>query len=73
MSSKAAPHDIAERPVYGTPRTTPYVMLCHATLNFCGRHWIANTWEQYVKYAEERKIHEKLCGSAQQHGLVLPF
>lgn len=58
---KAAPHDLAERPVLGTPRTLPYILLCHASEQFCGRHWIANTPEQYEAHARIREAHELIC------------
>lgn len=73
MSLKAAPHDLADQPVYGTPRTTPYVLLCHATLNFCGRFWVANSMDQYDEHLKAREVHEMFCGSAQQHNLKLPL
>jgi hypothetical protein len=73
VSLKAAPHDLSEQPVYGTPRTIPYVLLCHATLDFCGRFWVANTWEQYDELTKAREAHQVFCGTAQQHGLKIPI
>jgi hypothetical protein len=73
MSLRAAPHDLADQPVYGTPRTLPFVLLCHATEQFCGRFWIANTWDQYDGMVKAREAHEVFCGTATQHNLKLPL
>jgi hypothetical protein len=73
VASKAAPHDLAEQPVFGTPRTIPFVLLCHATLEFCGRLWVANTWEQYDVHVKARAAHEVFCGAARHHNLTLPL
>lgn len=48
---------------YGAPRNLPTILLCQADMNFCGRYWIANTWEQYDEKVKERYTHETLCGS----------
>lgn len=72
MGVKAAPHDLADRPVYGTPRTIPFVLFCHATENFCGRTWVANTWPQYDEYTQAREAHHMFCGAAQQYNLTIP-
>jgi hypothetical protein len=66
VSSKAAPHDLAECPVVGTPRTLPYVLLCHATEMFCGRHWIANTEAEYEQHSTMRTAHELICAGRPQ-------
>lgn len=49
--------------VYGTPRTVPTVLLCQADVNFCGRHWIANTWDEYDMKVKERQAHEVFCSA----------
>lgn len=49
--------------VYGTPRNLPTVLLCQADVNFCGRVWIANTWEEYDEKVKERYAHETFCGT----------
>lgn len=49
--------------VYGTPRTVPTVLLCHADINFCGRHWVANSWPEYDEAVKQREAHEVFCGA----------
>ena len=61
MSSKAAPHDLAERPFYGTPRPLPRILFCCAGERFCGRTWIANTMAEYQDAVQGRQAHEALC------------
>lgn len=58
---KAAPHDLTERPVFGAPRTLPVVLLCHATVEWCGNLQIANTPEEYREALEKRRVHEAFC------------
>jgi hypothetical protein len=53
------PNDV----VYGRPRALPTVLLCHATAAFCGRFWIANTWDEYEQAQTGRQLHETLCDS----------
>lgn len=57
--TKFAPEDV----IYGTPRTIPTVLLCQADVNFCGRFWIANSWEEYDEKIKERYVHENFCGT----------
>ncbi len=59
--SKAAPHDLVDRPVYGAPRTLPVVLLCHATVEWCGHLQIANTPAEYDRAVEMRRVHEAFC------------
>lgn len=73
MGSKAAPHNLTDRPVFGTPRTVPFVLFCLATERFCGRTWIANTWDEYDLHVKGREAHQAFCGAAQQHNLKLPI
>lgn len=47
----------------GAPRSIPTVLLCQADVNFCGRLWIANTWEEYDEKVKERYAHETFCGT----------
>lgn len=67
MSRRAVKHEIAERPFVGTPRPLPRVLMCHVprepTGAWCGRHWTANTMDQYAEAAEQRRVHMTLCGS----------
>jgi hypothetical protein len=49
--------------IYGAPRTIPTVLLCQADINFCGRLWIANSWEEYDMKVKERYVHESFCGT----------
>lgn len=70
MSVKAAPHELAEQPFLGTPRPLPRILLCHATEQFCGRHWIANSMPDYERTTRERQAHEVFCATRAQ--LVLP-
>jgi hypothetical protein len=72
MSAKAVPHDLTDKPVYGTPRTVPFVLFCLATERFCGKTWIANTWEEYDQHEKTRAAHQVFCGTAQKHNLILP-
>ena len=56
---------------YGTPRSLPFIFLCQADVNFCGRLWIANTEEQYEQAIKDRKTHEVLCSArAASAGIV---
>ena len=65
--ARSTPHDLAEKPYYGTPRTLPMALLCNSNPDeFCGRVWTANTMEQYNQYLEERKGHEAFCSAAVQ-------
>lgn len=47
----------------GTPRSLPFVMLCQADVNFCGRSWVVNGWDEYDEKAQARQTHEVLCAS----------
>lgn len=49
---------------YGTPRPLPRVLFCHVPVEWCGRHWIANTVDEYDTAIEERVAHETLCATA---------
>lgn len=49
--------------VYGTPRQPPYILLCQADVNFCGRLWIANSVKEYDEKAQLRYNHEVLCSA----------
>lgn len=49
---------------YGTPRTLPRVLLCSVPTHWCGRHWTANTAEQYDEMTKERVTHEQLCSGS---------
>lgn len=49
--------------VYGTPRTLPTVLLCQADINFCGRHWLANSWPEYDEAVKQRQAHEVFCSA----------
>ena len=53
----------ADEVFYAAPRTIPTVLLCQADINFCGRLWIANTWEEYDEKIKDRYAHETLCGT----------
>lgn len=66
MSSKAAPLDLSDRPVLGTPRVPPVVLLCHATVEFCGEYWLANSLEEYREVADRRVKHERSCEAVQE-------
>jgi hypothetical protein len=59
MTSTYTPGEV----VYGAPRNLPTILLCQADVNFCGRHWIANTWEEYDERIKERYAHENFCGT----------
>jgi hypothetical protein len=48
---------------YGTPRNLPFVFLCQADVNFCGRKWIVNTEKQYEEAVKARQTHEVLCSA----------
>lgn len=72
MGAKTAPHDLAERPVYGTPRTPPFVLFCCATERFCGKFWIANSFEEYDQHVNTRTAHQVFCETAQKNNLILP-
>lgn len=72
MSLKAAPHELADRPVLGTPRVPPFIMLCIASASRCGRYWIANTVSEYDEKTVERDAHHLLCAAARQYDLILP-
>lgn len=61
MSLKAAPHDLADRPVHGTPRVPPFILLCLVSASTCGRYWLANTVEQYNDRLHERDAHHVFC------------
>lgn len=65
MSVKALAHDLSERPVMGAPRVLPVVLLCHATVEWCGRLWIANTDGEYNDAEGHRKVHQTFCEAAQ--------
>lgn len=58
VMTKFAPNEV----VHGSPRTLPTVLLCQADINFCGRHWIANSWGEYDEKVKARYAHETLCG-----------
>lgn len=67
MSSRAVPHELAQRRIYGTPRGLPTVLLCHATERYCGRApWVANTWPEYERAEAERRAHEVFCATRAQ-------
>lgn len=61
MSLKAVPHDLADRPLYGTPRVPPFIMLCQVSASRCGRVWIANTVQEYQSFMVMREAHHKFC------------
>lgn len=61
MSRKAASHELGEQMFVGTPRPLPRVLLCHVPTHWCGRHWVANSSEQYDEAIKARKIHQRLC------------
>lgn len=47
----------------GTPRSLPFVHLCQADVNFCGRWWVSNTWYEYEVNQKLRHNHEVLCSA----------
>lgn len=49
---------------HGTPRPLPRVLFCHVPAHWCGRHWTANTAEQYNDAVKARVNHEQLCSGA---------
>lgn len=61
MTVKAARHELADRPIHGTPTSLPRILLCAATERWCGRHWTANTEAQYGEHTKTRQAHELLC------------
>lgn len=73
MPAKAVPHELTDKPVYGTPRVPPFVLFCCATERFCGRYWIANDFDQYDQHVKAREAHQTFCGAAQKHNLILPI
>lgn len=48
---------------HGTPRALPFVLLCQADVNFCGRHWVVNSWAEHVEKTAAKQTHEVLCSS----------
>ena len=65
MSRKTAAVDLSDRPVYGAPRLLPVVLLCHATVEWCGKLWICNTQTQFKQAETDRQTHEKTCEAVQ--------
>jgi len=47
--------------VRGAPRVLPVVLLCHATVEWCGRLWVVNTPQQYQDAVEHRLVHQTFC------------
>jgi len=47
----------------GTPRSLPFVLLCQADVNFCGRTWIVNNWAELDDKTSARNTHEVLCSA----------
>lgn len=63
---RAAPADLSDKPVYGHPRYLPVVLLCHATVEWCGSKWIANNMADYEAHQRQRHLHEKTCEAVQE-------
>lgn len=67
---KAARHEAQDRPFVGTPRPLPRVLTCHVpkggTGRWCGRHWTANTLDEFHIVERWRDVHQKLCGSLEE-------
>lgn len=61
MSNGLQAHDLADRPVMGSPRRLPVVLLCHATVDWCGKKWIANTQLEFDDATVGRRVHEVFC------------
>ena len=55
-----------DRPVFGTPRHLPVVLMCHATVEWCESLWIANNEAQYNAFQSARYKHEKTCEAIQE-------
>ena len=53
--------------VAGAPVRLPAVLLCTSGEVFCGKVWTANTRQQFVEKAAEKRRHELDC----QGGLVV--
>ena len=53
--------------VTGAPVRLPAVLACTSGEVFCGRVWTANTREQFVEKAAEKRRHEMDC----QGGLIV--
>ena len=63
MTAKAARHELADRPFYGTPRPLPRILFCHVPARWCGRLWTANTETEYGEHVKARTVHEVLCAT----------
>lgn len=62
--AKTASHPMAMGQAYfGRPSALPRVLFCAATTKFCGRHWVANTMDEYTAAVDERKRHELFCST----------
>ena len=53
--------------IAGAPVRLPALMCCTSGEVFCGRVWTANTREQFVEKAAEKRKHEMGC----QGGLIV--
>lgn len=71
MTNRAAVPARDNGTFHGTPRNLPFVMLCQADVNFCGRKWIINKWDEFEEKTKARETHQVLCSArAASAGIV---
>lgn len=64
---KVVKHEMQDRSFVGTPRPLPRVLMCHVPKGmngcWCGRHWTANTMDDYHVIERLREVHQRVCGT----------
>lgn len=63
MTNRAAIPNRGNGTFHGTPRSLPFIMLCQADVNFCGRKWVINNWDEFEEKKQARQTHEVLCSA----------